>query len=65
MAYKVVELNKVTDDRIEAELNRLAEDGWEFQDIRFVMLEGVRRPAMAFLFFLRPEDDAPETLPVG
>lgn len=52
-AYKVVEIAEVTDQSIEAALNRWTSEGYRFESIHFAMQQGGRRPAMAFLFFIR------------
>ncbi len=52
-AYKVVEINDVTDQAIETALNRWTAEGYRFESIHFATQPGSRRPAMAFLFFLR------------
>ncbi len=54
-AYKVVEIGDVTDQAVEAALNCWAREGYRFESIHFVTQPGNRRPAMAFLFFTRPE----------
>ena len=51
--YKVVEISRVFDEEIEAELNRWTEEGFRFESIHFVTQPGNRRPSMAFLFFSR------------
>ena len=51
--YKVVEITKVFDEEIEAELNRWTAEGFRFDSIHFVTQPGNRRPSMAFLFFSR------------
>lgn len=51
--YKVVELPNVTDEEIEAALNRWTGDGYRFESVHFVCPPGTRRPSMAFLFFTR------------
>jgi hypothetical protein len=58
--YKFVELSTVTDRDLEQEVNRWVTEGWELDDIRFVVTEHSRRPAMAFLSFVREEDAEPE-----
>ncbi|MEM9191297.1 MAG: DUF4177 domain-containing protein [Myxococcota bacterium] len=58
LRYKFVELSVVTDDRIEQAVNEWVEKGWNFDGIRFAMSDASRRPAMAFLSFVR-EDPAP------
>jgi hypothetical protein len=57
-AYKVVEIGDVTDQAVEAALNRWAREGYRFESIHFVTQPGNRRPAMAFLFFTRAETPA-------
>lgn len=56
MRYKVVETSTVTDDSLEAILNEWTQQGWQFDAVKFVMHEGSRRPAMAFVFFTREEE---------
>ena len=53
--YKFVELTTVTDETLERAVNEWVAQGWELDDIRFVMTEASKRPAMAFLSFTRPE----------
>ena len=57
-AYKVVEIGDVTDQAVEAALNRWAREGYRFDSIHFVTQPGNRRPAMAFLFFTRTDTPA-------
>ena len=52
--YKVVELSIVTDETIEDALNTWTKDGWTFESLHFAMANGSKRPAMAFLYFVRP-----------
>ena len=54
--YKVVELSLVTDEAIEDCLNTWIAKGYTFEEIRFVVREGSRRPSMAFVFFFAPRD---------
>jgi len=49
--FKVVEINQVTDQSIEETLNEWCPRGWELRDIRFVLRDASRRPAMAFVIF--------------
>jgi hypothetical protein len=51
--YKVVELSVVTDESIESALNEWTGQGWQFDNIQFVVSEASKRPAMAFVFFIR------------
>jgi hypothetical protein len=58
--YKVAEVATVTDEALEKVLNEWSAQGWTFDGIHFVMREGSRRPAMAFVIFTgtRAEGDA-------
>ena len=51
LRYKVVETTTVTDESLESIINTWTGEGWHYDDIRFVISEGSRRPAMAFIFF--------------
>jgi hypothetical protein len=57
LRYKFVELSTVTDQTLEATVNEWVADGWDFDDIRFVVTEHSRRPAMAFVSFVRQTSD--------
>ena len=52
--YKVVETSLVTDEELERLVNEWVGRGWTLEDVRFVLRESSRRPAMAFIFFTRP-----------
>ena len=54
--YKVDELAVVTDESIEAALNKRTSEGWQFDRIQFVVRDASKRPSMAFVFFTREED---------
>ncbi|MFQ5415952.1 MAG: DUF4177 domain-containing protein [Myxococcota bacterium] len=56
--YKVVELSSVTDEEIEAALNRWTAEGWSFDTMQFAMRDSSQRPSMAFLTFVRSDDAA-------
>ncbi len=51
--YKVVEVAPVSEETLEAALNRWTAEGWGFESLHFVMREGSHRPAMGYLFFVR------------
>jgi hypothetical protein len=51
--YKVVELTTVTDESIEEVLNAWTAKGYRLDGIHFAVRESSKRPAMAFLIFLR------------
>ncbi len=53
--YKVVELSMVSAEDIEACLNEWTGRGWTFDNIQFAMRESSKRPAMAFVSFVREE----------
>jgi hypothetical protein len=55
--YKVVESSVVTDEALERIINRWVAQGWSFESIQFVMREASKRPAMAFVLFVREESD--------
>lgn len=59
--YKVVELSIVTDETIEEALNTWTQKGWVFESLQFAMGSGSKRPAMAFMFFVRPLEESSET----
>lgn len=53
MKYRVIEVTPVDESSLEEAVNRQAEQGWELERIEFVQQGGVRRPVMAYLFFVR------------
>jgi hypothetical protein len=52
-----VETQTVTDDTLEKLLNQWTAEGWQLDSIRFAMSDASKRPAMAFILFVREEDD--------
>ncbi len=60
MVYKFVELSIVTDESIEEAVNAWVSRGWELEGIRFAMSESSRRPAMAFIAFVRDKAEPHE-----
>lgn len=54
--YKVVEISTVVDTEIEAVLNEWSKKGWEFERITFAMRESQKRPSMAFVVFVRKDE---------
>ena len=54
--------HRVTDETLEEAVNQFTLDGWELEGIRFVMTEHSKRPAMAFVSFVRDPDQPDETL---
>jgi hypothetical protein len=53
--YKVVESSIVTEEALERILNHWVQKGWNFDSIQFVMRDASKRPAMAFVFFVKDE----------
>ena len=55
--YKVVELSVVTDESLEETINRWVGEGWQFDNIQFVVREASKRPSMAFVLFTREGEE--------
>jgi hypothetical protein len=53
LRYKFVELSIVTDQTIEVVVNEWVGQGWQLEGIRFVTTEHSKRPAMAYVSFIR------------
>jgi hypothetical protein len=53
--YKVVETSSVTDEELERIFNEWTGRGWQLDGVRFAMSDASRRPAMAFVTFVREE----------
>lgn len=60
LRYKFVELSTVTDESLEATVNEWVRQGWVLEAIHFAMRESSRRPAMAFVAFVRDEPSHPD-----
>lgn len=58
--YKVVETQTVTDDVLEDLINHWVTKGWQLDGIRFAMSDASKRPAMAFILFVREEEEREE-----
>jgi hypothetical protein len=56
LIYKVVETSVVTDEILERILNQWVHQGWQFDSIHFAIRDASKRPSMAFLFFVREEE---------
>jgi hypothetical protein len=69
LRYKFVEVGIVTDETLEACVNDWVAEGWTLEGIRFVMTEHSKRPAMAYVSFIREDGqevvdaNAPHTPP--
>jgi len=51
--YKVVETSEVSAESLEQILNEWSARGWRFEMMHFAMRESSKRPAMAFVTFVR------------
>ena len=55
--YKVVETSDVTDHELERILNEWTAQGWRFDMMQFAMRDSSKRPAMAFVTFVKGEEE--------
>ena len=53
--YKVVETSDVTEEALERILNTWTAEGWRFEMMQFAMRDASKRPAMAFVTFVREQ----------
>jgi len=60
LTYKVIELSTVTEETIQEVLNEWSAKGWRYDGMQFAMRDSSRRPAMAFLLFIRDQADGGE-----
>jgi hypothetical protein len=60
LVFKFVELSLVTEEAIESAVNEWVRKGWTLEGIRFAMSDASRRPAMAFISFVREEATEPD-----
>ncbi len=51
--YKVVETSDVTDLELERILNEWTAEGWRLDMMQFAMRDSSKRPAMAFVTFVK------------
>ena len=58
IVYKVVETSDVTEDALERILNEWTAQGWRFEMMQFAMRDSSKRPAMAFVTFVRESGPA-------
>lgn len=65
VVYKFAELSIVTSETLEECVNAHVVLGWRLDGIRFVVTEASRRPAMAFVSFVRPAPSASSTAAAG
>ncbi len=59
ITYRVRELSVVTEETIQEALNREVGQGWKLDMIQFAMGPASKRPAMAFILFIREDGDDP------
>ena len=55
LRYKVVETSLVTDETLEKIINEWTASGWHLEGLNFAMREASKRPAMAFVLFVRED----------
>jgi hypothetical protein len=53
VVYKVVETSDVSAESLEKILNEWSAQGWRFEMVQFAMRDSSKRPAMAFVTFVR------------
>ncbi|HVH04843.1 MAG TPA: DUF4177 domain-containing protein [Myxococcota bacterium] len=54
--YKVVETSDVSDVELERILNEWTAQGWTLDAVQFAMRDSSKRPAMAFVTFVRRDE---------
>ena len=57
MQYRVVETSEVTAESLEEILNQWTKKGWRFDGMQFVVKESARRPSMAFIIFIKKDEE--------
>ena len=57
--YKVVETSDVSAESLEQILNEWTAQGWRFERMQFAMRDSSKRPAMAFVTFVRERTEQP------
>jgi len=57
LRYKFIEVTPVSDLDLEEAINPVVADGWQLDAIHFVMREASYRPVMAFVSFVRRDDE--------
>jgi len=56
--YEFAEISTVTDESLTRVVNEHVAEGWLLEGIHFVTSPASRRPAMAFLAFIKEDDEA-------
>lgn len=56
VTYKVVETSDVSAESLEKILNEWSARGWRFEMMQFAMRDSSKRPAMAFVTFVRESE---------
>ncbi len=56
LQYKVIELSNVTEESVEETLNEWSAKGWCYDGMQFAMRESSKRPAMAFVLFVKQDN---------
>jgi hypothetical protein len=55
--YKVVETSDVSAETLEKILNEWTAQGWRYDMMQFAMRDSSKRPAMAFVTFVREPEE--------
>ena len=62
MKYRVVETSEVTAESLEDLLNEWTATGWRYDGMQFVVKESARRPSMAFILFVKGDEEDPQEM---
>lgn len=57
VVYKVVETSDVSAESLEQILNEWTARGWRYEMMQFAMRDSSKRPAMAFVTFVRESEE--------
>jgi hypothetical protein len=57
VVYKVVETSDVSAESLEQILNEWTQRGWRYEMMQFAMRDSSKRPAMAFVTFVRESEE--------
>ncbi len=56
--YRVIETSDVTAESLETILNEWTQKGWRFDGMQFVVKESARRPSLAFILFVKEDEES-------
>ncbi len=60
--YRVIETSDVTAESLEIILNEWTQKGWRFDGMQFVVKESARRPSLAFILFVKEDEESDSSL---